>query len=113
MEWLEELERRTHPRVRRQLPCSLLVAGQWRSGILRDLSAGGVCVETPDAVPSGAPVVVALDSPQGERIVLRGSAHRLRPAPHSLARLASRELVLHLEDPPPGYVRWLASGGAA
>ena len=115
MGWLEELERRAHPRVRRQLPCRVLVAGQWRSGILRDLSAGGVRVETEGGLLPGLPVVVALDSPQGGRFVLEGSAHRSRRAPHSLTRLVTGEAALRLDDPPASYVRWLEdeSRGAA
>jgi hypothetical protein len=108
MGWfVEELERRAHPRVRRQLPCRVQVAGRWQTGILRDLSAGGVRVETAGGLPPGATVVVALDSPRGERIVLEGSARRSRQAPHSLAQLVTGETALRLDDPPTGYVRWL------
>jgi hypothetical protein len=108
MAWLSEaFERRDHPRVRRQLPCRVLVSGQCRQGVLRDLSAGGVCVETQGELPAGEPVVVAFNSPQGRRFVLEGSARRSRMAPLSLAQLAAGELALSLQDPPPSYLRWL------
>ncbi len=113
--FVEALERRVHPRVRRQLPCRVLVAGHCRRGFVRDLSASGVCVEMQGALPLGVPAVVALDSPHEGSFVLEGWAHRSRQAAHSLALLAAAELVLRLQDPPPSYLRWLegARGGSA
>jgi hypothetical protein len=113
--FVDALERRAHPRVKRQLACRVVVANQCRSGVLRDLSAHGLCVELQGALPPGDPVFVSLDSPEGWRFVLVGSARRSRPTPLSLAQLAAGELALSLQDPPPSYLRWLEGtrGGAA
>jgi hypothetical protein len=108
MAWLAEaFERRSHPRVKGPLPCRVMVPGQCRRGVVRDLSAGGVCVEAQLDLPPDTPVVVALDLPAGEPFLLKGSTRRARPAPLSLARVAAAKLLVRLHDPSPAYVRWL------
>ena len=54
MRFVDELERRTGSRRCEPLSCNLLVDGRKRAGRVRDLSAGGLYVETEDALPSGA-----------------------------------------------------------
>ena len=111
----EALERRAHRRVKRQLACKVWIDGGCRDGIVRDLSHGGVRVETQAAAPAGTPVILVLDSPQGRQVVLRGTACRSRVLPLSLAQLAPGELALRLQNPAASSLRELerAPGGAA
>jgi hypothetical protein len=41
------IERRRHERMRVRFPCELEIGGRRASGTVRDLSAGGLCVQTP------------------------------------------------------------------
>ena len=110
----EALERRAHRRVRRQLACKVWVEGRSQDGIVRDLSHGGVRVETDAAVRPGTPVILVVDAPQGRHFVLRGRACRSRAVPLSLARIAPGEVALRLQNPQPSSLRELerALGGA-
>jgi hypothetical protein len=85
----------------------VLLSGQYRRGVVRDLSAGGLCVETQVELPPDTRVVVALDLPREDTVFLEGSTRRSRRLPLSLARLAAPELLLDLRDPPAAYLRWL------
>ena len=67
---VEELERRDFPRVRRRLPCSLLIAGHCHSATVRDLSANGFFVETDADLRIGSGVIVTVSGPDGERFLL-------------------------------------------
>jgi hypothetical protein len=113
MAWLAEaFERRSHPRLRRPIPCRVQVPGQCRRGVVRDLSAGGLCVETQLDLPPDTPVVVALDLPVGEPLLLKGSTRRARPAALSLARVAPTELLVRLHEPSHAYLRWLEANAS-
>ena len=114
MTFVDELERRAGTRRRGQLPCSLLIDGRARAGRLRDLSAGGVYVETEDELPSGAGVVLSFSASDGRRFCLEAQAPRRGPtASHSLAGLASPGCALRILDPPKTYLRWLEASRAA
>ena len=113
MTFVDELERRAGTRRRGQLPCSLLIDGRARAGRLRDLSAGGVYVETEDELPSGAGVVVSF-SASGRRFLLEAQAPRRSPTTsHSVAGLVSPGCALRILDPPKTYLRWLEASRAA
>ena len=107
MTFVDELERRVGARRRERLPCKLLIDGCSRPGTLRDLASGGLFVETPDRVPSGAGVVVAFRASEGQRFVLEALAPRNSQVSQSLAGLASRGCALRIQDPPKSYLRWL------
>jgi len=111
----EALERRAHRRAKRQLACKVWLDGRCRDGIVRDLSHGGVRVETQASAPAGTPVILVVDSPQGRQVVLRGTACRSRVPPLSLAQLTPREMALCLQNPAPDSLQELerALGGAA
>ncbi len=114
MRFVDELERRTGSRRCEPLACNLLIDGRKRAGRLRDLSAGGLYVETEDALPSGASVVVSFLASDGRRFVLEAlSPRRVPMASHSLAGLASPGCALRIPNPPETYLRWLEASHAA
>ena len=57
---VEELERRDFQRVKRRLPCSLLIGGRCHSATVRDLSANGFFVETDADLRLGIGVIVTI-----------------------------------------------------
>jgi hypothetical protein len=104
---VEDLERRDEARLRRALACKLLVDGQARQGVLRDLSAQGAFVELHEDLPPGAGVILAFGTPEGPRFVLEATARRGSPVAHSLRDHASRGVGLRLHEPPPEYLHWV------
>ena len=106
-ELLDSLERRDQPRVRRELPCTLLAEGRRHRGIVRDLSADGLFVETPGAALLGAEVIVALRTPEGRHFVLETSVPYRRPVSHSLAFHSTGGIGLCIQDPSSTYRRWV------
>jgi hypothetical protein len=109
---MESMERRDQPRVRRELPCTLLVEGRRHRGLVRDISAWGLFVQTPDPVPPGADVIVELRIPEGRNFVLEAKAPYRRPVSQSLASHSSEGVGLHIQDPSRAYRRWVESVGA-
>ena len=104
---VEALERRDHPRVERHLPCKLLVNGRVHRGSLWDISVRGFFVATGAGLRPGAGAVVAFDTPDGERFVLEVSVPHRRGVARSLADLLPGGVGLHIEEPPPAYLRWV------
>ena len=111
MTFVDELERRGGFRRREKLPCKLLIDGRKRAGMLRDLAAGGLFVETRDDVPPGADVIVAFQASESHRFVVEALVARKSPVSRSLAGLASRGCGLRIQDPPRSYLHWLEATG--
>ena len=101
------LERRGHPRVEWRLPCKLLVDGRVHHSSLWDVSVCGFFVTTGARLRPGTPAVVAFDTPDGEHFVLEVSVPHERPVAHSLSDLLPGGVGLHVEQPPPAYLRWV------
>jgi hypothetical protein len=108
MDLAQDLERRHHPRLRRRLACKLLVDGRERSGVVRDLSAGGLFVWTRRPMAPRQAVVVAFAAPEGTRFVLEASASRRSQVANSLAATDLPGLGLHIQAPPAHYLSWVA-----
>jgi hypothetical protein len=104
---VESLERRDQPRVRRELPCALLVEGRRHRGFVQDISAWGLFVQTPGELPPGADAIVDFRTPEGRRFVLEASVPHRRQVSLSLASLGARGVGLHIQDPPAAYLRWV------
>ena len=105
---VEELEQRDCRRVRRRLPCSLLVDGHCHSATVRDLSASGLFVETDADLRRGAGAIVTVSGPDGARFLLETyvprDPGRLRWHP----RMVQTAVALRVQDPPESYLRWVA-----
>jgi len=113
MGFVEDLERRDHRRVKRQLRCKLLVDGQTRQGVIRDVSAGGLFVHTRQPLANSEGLVVAIHTAEGPRFVLQASE---RHHTHSRLSLAGHTLAgagLRLQDPPATYLRWVEESNEA
>jgi hypothetical protein len=104
---VDELERRDFPRVKRRLPCSLLIGGHCHPATVRDLSASGFFVETDADLRLGTGVIVTVSGPDGARFLLETYVPRypalLRQHPH----MVQTGVGLQVEDPPECYLRWI------
>jgi hypothetical protein len=107
--FLEVLERREQQRVRREFPCALLVEGCRYRGLVRDLSAQGLYVQTPGELPEGADAIVTLHTPEGKRFILETSVPYRRQLSHSLAALSVGGVGMHIQEPCAAYLRWVES----
>jgi len=61
---MSENERRSHERIRVRFPCAVELGGRRGAGTVRDLSAGGLCVQTDMAVQEGDAIRLVLQ-PRG------------------------------------------------
>lgn len=113
MRFVDDLERRSHPRVRRQLRCKLLVDGCARQAVVRDLSAGGLFVHTRRPLSKPENLVVAIHTAEGARFVLQASQQHHSQPPQSLADHTLAGAGLSLQDPPATYLRWVEDSGEA
>jgi len=105
----EAIERRDFVRMRWALPCALLVEGRKYEGTVRDLSSGGLFVETHAELPEGAGAVVAFNVPDGTRFVLEASIPRQRAVlPRSLDGATPGGLGMRVIDPPRAFLTWVA-----
>ncbi|MGI9431221.1 MAG: PilZ domain-containing protein [Myxococcota bacterium] len=110
--FVAELERRDQPRLRAELPCSLLVAGHSHDGIVCDLSESAVRVRTVAPPAAGAGAVVVFHSPAGERFALEATVPEWRTVSRSLSGCTEDQAVLQIESPPAGYVSWIRTESA-
>ncbi len=102
-----ELERRDFPRVRRRLPCSLLIGGHCHSATVRDLSANGFFVETDADLSLGTGVIVTVAGPDGARFLLETYVPRNPILLRQHPQMALSGVGLQVEDPPDSYLRWI------
>ena len=107
MRFSDALERRDHPRVRRQLACKLLVNGRSRSGVVRDVSASGLFVWTRRPPGPRQDLVVSFDTPDGSRLVLEARAPRQSQVANSLAAVDLPGVGLRIQEPPRTWLRWV------
>jgi hypothetical protein len=110
--FVAELERRDHARLRMELACSLLAAGESYDGLVCDLSESAVRVRTVAQPAVGAGAVIVFHSPLGERFALEATIPEWRSVSRSLSGCTEDQAVLRLKTPPAGYVRWIRAESA-
>jgi hypothetical protein len=103
----ETLERREDLRARRRLACTLLMGGRRHEGIVRDVSASSLYVQTAAELRCGVELVVSLKVPDGELFVLEACVRETRIVARSLAAVSAGGAVLRLEDPPAAWLRFV------
>ena len=103
------MEAQAEPRFKKRLPCRLKVAGSSHSGMVLNLSRGGLFVQTSAGPPPGADVVVDLDVasqpdtvPVGGRVVWRRMV-----VPH-LRTLTQGGIGVRIENAPEVYYSFLS-----
>jgi hypothetical protein len=104
---VEEFERRHFPRVKRRLPCSLLIGGRCHTATVRDLSANGFFVETGAELRQGSGVLVTVSAPDGERFMLETYVPRNPALSRERPYMIQIGVGLKVEEPPEHYLRWV------
>jgi len=101
---------RVAKRAKRRLACRLVVGRQRFSGVIIDLSASGIFVQTSAKPRPGDPVTLELSIP-GHREPLRLEAQvvRLKLVPPRLVAVAQGGLGLRITNAPEGYFAFLTA----
>jgi hypothetical protein len=103
--------RRKTDRIRRRIPCGVRAGEKVHRGIILDLSAAGLFVQTPASFAPGSEVVIEFSTIAGQpAFKLRARVARRRKVPQELQTLENAGLGLRLIDPPPEF-RALLTGG--
>jgi len=101
---------RAAKRARRRLACRLGVGRQRFSGVIIDLSASGIFVQTSAKPRPGDSVTLELSIPgQREPLRLEAQVVRLKLVPPRLVAVAQGGLGLRITNAPEGYFSFLAA----
>ena len=96
-------------RSKKRLPCTLVIEGNRLAGIVLDLSASGLFVQTSANPSPGARVDVELEIPgEAQRALLVGRVARTKVVPPRLKGVVHGGLGLHIESAPETFFHYLA-----
>jgi hypothetical protein len=96
--------------VKRRITCELVIDGKRQSGIVLDVSASGLFVQTAVTSPVGTEVEVHLAATRTTpALTLRARVARGRRVPPQLLAAAGGGLGLRVINPPPGFAQLSAS----
>jgi hypothetical protein len=102
------VDKRRAPRTRKRIVCSLEVGGSRHSGIVLDVSAGGLFVQTSASPAVDTPVRVLLDLTQPrETVALETRVARKRVVPPRLVAVAQGGLGLEIREAPDAFFRFV------
>ena len=96
-------DKRQMPRTKKRLSCTLTVNGQRYSGIVLDVSATGLFVQTGATPKPGTQVALVLQLTSGDSLPLRATVARRRNVPTHLKSIAQGGIGLCLEGAPEEY----------
>ncbi len=96
-------------RTKKRLACTLMIEGSRLAGIVLDLSASGLFVQTSANPAHGARVGLELDIPgESQRCPLAVRVARRKVVPPRLKSVVHGGLGLQIENAPEAYFRYLA-----
>src|SRR5262245_3481332 len=105
------MNRRGSQRIRRRIPCAFEYEGHAYNGIVVDLSADGLFLQTDTAIEPGSELSLELRS--SPEVSVRGQVVRRRFTPAVLSSLIRRGVGLRLVHAPPAYYEVLGLEAAA
>jgi len=97
------MERRNEQRIRRRLSCELFADGHRYQGIVVDLSASGLFLQTDAALDPGTRVDVLLKGSRFPEVIVRAVVARRRLTPTLLASIIHRGVGLRIVEAPEAY----------
>ena len=103
-------ERRGFARLPYRIPCEFTYGGSKLAGIVTDISARGIFVETSNRVPLGTEVSFVLRDPRGS-FELRGRVVRERRSHRSARHIRASGLGIQLDVVPEPFFRLLVELG--
>jgi hypothetical protein len=101
------MNRRDGQRIKRRIPCEFDYEGHSHAGIVVDLSARGVFLQTERIIEPGSVLFVRLRPERQPEVAVRGCVVRRRFTPAVLASMIRRGVGLRLADVPPAYFELL------
>jgi hypothetical protein len=97
------MNRRGSQRIKRRIPCEFDYEGHVYAGIVVDLSAGGMFLQTDTAIEPGSELGLRLRPDRAPEVTLRGRVVRRRFTPAVLSSMIRRGVGVHLLNAPPAY----------
>jgi hypothetical protein len=97
------MERRDSQRIKRRLLCEFEHEGQVYSGIVADLSASGLFLQTDVAIEPESDLVLRLEGERFPELTLRGRVARRRFTPAVLSSIIRRGVGVRLMEAPPEW----------
>jgi hypothetical protein len=101
------MNRRGSQRIKRRIPCEFDYEGHAYAGIVVDLSAGGMFLQTDTAIEPGSELVLRLRPDRVAEVAVRGRVVRRRFTPAVLASMIRRGVGVYLLNAPPAYFELL------
>lgn len=98
----------TEPRFRKRVPCTLRTAGRSHTGMVLNLSRGGLFVQTSAHVAPGADVSVELNVPPSSRIPLGARVVWRRVVAPQLRTVSQGGFGVRIENASEEYYRFLS-----
>jgi hypothetical protein len=103
-------ERRIFDRMHYRVPCEYTHGGHRMAGIVTDISARGLFVETSHRIPSGTELKLVLRDPRGS-LELVGRVRREKRSHRSVRQVLSGGFGLRLDVVPEPYFKLLIDLG--
>ena len=104
------MKKQREPRIKKRLACTLEVAGHRHSGIVLNVSPGGLFVQTRAKVEPGTEVTIELSVPgASEPLSLTAVVVRQKIVPQQLISVARGGLAFTIASAPKEYFAFLAS----
>ena len=103
-------ERRAFTRLPYRIPCEFNYSGARLAGIVTDISARGLFVETSNRIPTGTELLLVLRDPRGSFEVV-GSVMRERRSHRSARHVRPSGLGIQLQVIPEPFFRLLVELG--
>jgi hypothetical protein len=105
--------KRRAERIKRRITCELLLDGRSYRGIVLDLSATGIFVQTEATPPPLARMRIRFHTATGEEFEADAAVARRQVVPRELAGVVRGGLGLRIERPPEAYFRLIGMEGAS
>jgi hypothetical protein len=106
------MNRRRASRIRKRLGCSLKIDGRHHSGVVLDVSAAGLFVQTSAKPEPGTPVSVELSVPGSPRpLFLQAVVARQKLVPPQLLTVAQGGIGLLIQNAPEDWYTFIDSSG--
>jgi Tfp pilus assembly protein PilZ len=102
------MDRRGQRRIKRRIPCEISFGGTSFRGIVLDISAGGMFIQTSAALQGQEEIEVVFPATEEQpRIVVRARVARKKQVPARLVTVTRPGLGVQILEAPPNYERML------
>ena len=103
---------RVYERKKRRMPCDLIHAGKQHSGLVLDVSPGGLFIQTTASVNLGDRIDVRLSIPgEAQKALLQVEVMRRVAVPARLVSVAHGGIGVRILNAPEAYYRFMGSLG--